>query len=84
MSGTSLNPTANGWANGPTSRTAKHSAESRYATSAVYDLHAHILPGVDDGAKTPEDTVEMAQVASDTGTKIILATPHRKDVTEES
>jgi protein-tyrosine phosphatase len=50
----------------------------------VYDLHAHILPGVDDGAKTPEDTVEMAQVASDTGTKIILATPHRKDVTEES
>jgi protein-tyrosine phosphatase len=50
----------------------------------VYDLHAHILPGVDDGAKTPEDTVEMAQVAADTGTKIILATPHRKDVTEES
>lgn len=26
----------------------------------------------------------MAQVAADTGTKIILATPHRKDVTEES
>ena len=50
----------------------------------MYDLHAHILPGVDDGAKVPEDTVEMAQVAADTGTKIILATPHRKDVTEES
>ena len=50
----------------------------------MYDLHAHILPGVDDGARTPEDTVEMARVAADTGTKIILATPHRKDVTEES
>jgi protein-tyrosine phosphatase len=50
----------------------------------VYDIHAHILPGVDDGAKTPEDTVKMAQVAADTGTKIILATPHRKDVTEGS
>ena len=50
----------------------------------MYDIHAHILPGVDDGAKTPEDTVEMAQVAADTGTKIILATPHRKDVTEGS
>ena len=50
----------------------------------MYDLHAHILPGVDDGAQTPEDTVEMARVAADTGTKIILATPHRKDVTEES
>ncbi|HCH10099.1 MAG TPA: tyrosine protein phosphatase, partial [Dehalococcoidia bacterium] len=47
----------------------------------MYDIHAHILPGVDDGAKTPEDTVKMAQVAADTGTKIILATPHRKDVT---
>ena len=50
----------------------------------MYDIHAHILPGVDDGAKTPEDTVKMAQVAADTGTKIILATPHRKDVTEGS
>lgn len=50
----------------------------------MYDLHAHILPGVDDGAKTPEDTIAMAQVAADTGTITILATPHRKDVTEGS
>lgn len=48
----------------------------------MYDLHAHILPGVDDGAKTPQDTVDMARVAAETGTKIILATPHRKDITE--
>jgi protein-tyrosine phosphatase len=48
----------------------------------VYDLHAHILPGVDDGAKTPEDTIAMARVAADSGTRTILATPHRKDVTE--
>ena len=50
----------------------------------MYDLHAHILPGVDDGAKTPEETLEMSRVAAETGTKVILATPHRKDVTEES
>ena len=50
----------------------------------MYDLHAHILPGVDDGAKTADDTVEMARVAAEHGTKVILATPHRKDVTESS
>ena len=48
----------------------------------MYDLHAHILPGVDDGAKTPEDTVEMARVAAEHGTKLILATPHRRDIAE--
>ena len=48
----------------------------------MYDLHSHILPGIDDGAKSPEDTVEMARVASEHGTKVILATPHRRDVTE--
>ncbi len=48
----------------------------------MYDLHAHILPGVDDGAKTPEDTLAMSRVAAQTGTKVVLATPHRKDVTE--
>ena len=49
----------------------------------MYDLHAHILPGVDDGAVTPEDTLAMSRVASETGTKVVLATPHRKDVTED-
>ena len=48
----------------------------------MYDLHAHILPGVDDGAKTPAETLAMSRAAADTGTKVVLATPHRKDVTE--
>ena len=48
----------------------------------MYDLHAHILPGVDDGAVTPEDTLQMSRVAAETGTEVILATPHRRDVTE--
>ena len=48
----------------------------------MYDLHAHILPAVDDGPKSMEDAVEMARVAFEHGTRVILATPHRKDVTE--
>ena len=48
-----------------------------------YDLHAHILPAVDDGAKSLEDTLQMARVAAEDGTEVILATPHRKDVTQD-
>ena len=50
----------------------------------MYDLHSHILPGVDDGTKTLDDALAMARVAFDHGTRGILATPHRKDVTESS
>ncbi len=50
----------------------------------MYDLHAHILPGIDDGAQTEDDTLNMARVAADSGTKVVLATPHRKDVTQRS
>ena len=51
---------------------------------SMFDLHMHILPGVDDGAKTMEEAVEMARFASENGTEVILATPHRRDVTERS
>ena len=48
----------------------------------MFDLHAHILPGIDDGARTPEETLEMSRAAANCGSKTVLATPHRKDVTE--
>ena len=48
----------------------------------MYDLHSHILPGVDDGAKTMDDAMQMAIVAADGGTRVMLTTPHRKDITE--
>ena len=48
----------------------------------MYDLHAHILPGVDDGARTLEDALKMARAAVEHGTKVMVATPHRKDVIE--
>ncbi|MDA1189568.1 MAG: tyrosine protein phosphatase [Chloroflexi bacterium] len=50
----------------------------------MYDLHVHILPGLDDGARTMQEAVEMARVAAECGTKVLLATPHMKDVNEES
>ena len=48
----------------------------------MYDLHAHILPAVDDGARTMSEALAMSREAARTGTKVILATPHRRDVTE--
>lgn len=40
------------------------------------DIHCHILPGVDDGAQTPEETKAMLAQAWDEGIRIIVATPH--------
>ena len=45
----------------------------------MVDLHAHILPGVDDGAATLEDAVAMCRLAAEDGTDTIVATPHRFD-----
>ena len=41
----------------------------------MIDIHAHILPGMDDGARDLEDSVEMARMAAESGTTAITATP---------
>ena len=40
------------------------------------DIHSHILYGLDDGAKTIEDSVAMLELAASDGTTDIVATPH--------
>ncbi|MBB5887989.1 tyrosine-protein phosphatase [Lactovum miscens] len=42
----------------------------------MIDIHCHILPGIDDGAKTLEDTLTMLKVAIEEGITVITATPH--------
>lgn len=42
----------------------------------MIDLHCHILPGVDDGAASEEESCVMAQMAADNGVRVIVATPH--------
>ena len=40
------------------------------------DIHCHILPGVDDGARTLDESLQMLQAAKDAGITSIVCTPH--------
>ena len=42
----------------------------------LIDLHSHILPGVDDGARTLAEARELARLAVEDGVDAIAATPH--------
>jgi protein-tyrosine phosphatase len=42
----------------------------------MIDLHCHILPGLDDGAKTWEESLAMAEEAIADGITHVVATPH--------
>jgi len=44
----------------------------------MIDLHCHILPGLDDGPKTLEESVDMCRIAARDGIRTIAATPHFK------
>jgi tyrosine-protein phosphatase YwqE len=40
------------------------------------DIHAHLLPGIDDGAKTIEDSIELMTGMQALGIEQFIATPH--------
>jgi protein-tyrosine phosphatase len=41
------------------------------------DVHCHLLPGIDDGAKDWDESLAMARLAVEDGTATIVATPHQ-------
>ena len=42
----------------------------------MIDIHSHILPGIDDGARSLDIALEMAQQAVDCGVSHMVCTPH--------
>ncbi|HZQ64179.1 MAG TPA: CpsB/CapC family capsule biosynthesis tyrosine phosphatase [Gaiellaceae bacterium] len=52
-------------------------AERRRRTSALYvDLHSHVVPSGDDGARSVEEGLELCRHAAAHGTRLLYATPH--------
>ena len=42
----------------------------------MIDLHCHILPGLDDGPGTVEESLAMARMGYGDGIRVVVATPH--------
>ena len=42
----------------------------------LFDMHSHILPGIDDGAKTVEDSLELLSCLKNQGVTNVCLTPH--------
>lgn len=45
----------------------------------MIDIHCHILPGVDDGASSIEESILMVRQAAKHGIRKIIATPHHQN-----
>ena len=42
----------------------------------VVDLHSHLLPGIDDGVQTMEESLDLIRRVQQLGIKKIITTPH--------
>ncbi len=42
----------------------------------MIDFHSHILPGIDDGSRSIEETVSLLHLSCEQGVRQIVATPH--------
>jgi protein-tyrosine phosphatase len=45
----------------------------------MIDIHCHILPNMDDGPESLDETLEMCRIALADGTTTVVATPHQQD-----
>ena len=56
----------------------KHRPKSAIPTFASLgtDIHCHLLPGVDDGSKSNEESLACLQVMRDAGFENVICTPH--------
>lgn len=40
------------------------------------DVHSHVVPSGDDGARTIDEGIDLCRLAFDSGTRVLFATPH--------
>ena len=44
--------------------------------TGIIDFHSHVLPGIDDGSKTVEQSIDMLKMEAEQGITHVVATPH--------
>ena len=67
------------WFSGLLGKRKEQTAKNPLKLSAFRcDMHSHFLPGVDDGAQTLEDSLQLLQKMQDIGYKKCITTPHIK------
>ena len=44
--------------------------------TSVVDFHTHILPGIDDGSKSQDESLAMLRVESEQNIDRVVLTPH--------
>lgn len=50
--------------------------------NGMIDIHSHVIYGVDDGAETKEESIEMLEKAYELGTRVVICTPHHGEWNE--
>src|SRR5689334_8718302 len=45
----------------------------------MVDIHSHILPEIDDGSRSLDESLEMGRISADDGVYVIIVTPHSHD-----
>ena len=45
-------------------------------SAVATDIHSHLIPGIDDGVKSIEESMEMIRAFSKLGFKRLVTTPH--------
>ena len=51
-------------------------SEYRRSVIKITDFHAHILPMMDDGSRSPEESIQMLRLLRSQGVDRVVATPH--------
>jgi protein-tyrosine phosphatase len=49
----------------------------RFGAAECVDIHCHVLPGIDDGPRTPEESLALCKALAEDGITTVVATPHQ-------
>ncbi len=50
--------------------------QSNYVSTIKVDLHSHLIPGIDDGVKTVEESIKILKKFEELGFEKVITTPH--------